>query len=169
MLRVRALALARVCKATGARLVLISGARDNPALHEVAPFMTRVPWSLEGVGAALAAADVAIAPLDEGPYAQGKCAYKLLQYAATGLPVVGSPTGANALALSRFDGLAARPDIDGARIGLIGHSEGGIFAPMAMQDGARAGLRAMTVHVRFLDSGHAGSGLPRCARDRDRR
>ncbi|RZJ04819.1 MAG: alpha/beta hydrolase [Brevundimonas sp.] len=37
-----------------------------------------------------------------------------------------------------FDGLAARPDIDGARIGLIGHSEGGIFAPMAMQDGARA-------------------------------
>lgn len=37
-----------------------------------------------------------------------------------------------------FDWLAARPDIDPARIGLIGHSEGGIFAPMAMQDGAHA-------------------------------
>ncbi|HEY0102201.1 MAG TPA: alpha/beta hydrolase [Brevundimonas sp.] len=34
--------------------------------------------------------------------------------------------------------LAARPDIDRARIGLIGHSEGGVFAPLAIQDGARA-------------------------------
>lgn len=101
-------ALARVCRATGARLVLISSPQDNPALHEVEPYLTRVPWSLDGVGAELAAADVAIAPLDDGPYAQGKCAYKLLQYAASGLPMVGSPTGANAVALNRFDGVAVR-------------------------------------------------------------
>lgn len=37
-----------------------------------------------------------------------------------------------------FDWLAARPEIDRARIGLIGHSEGGTFAPLAMQDGAAA-------------------------------
>lgn len=37
-----------------------------------------------------------------------------------------------------FDWLAARPDIDRTRIGLIGHSEGGVFAPLALQAGADA-------------------------------
>lgn len=37
-----------------------------------------------------------------------------------------------------FDWLTARPDIDRSRIGLIGHSEGGTFAPLAMQDGVQA-------------------------------
>lgn len=36
-----------------------------------------------------------------------------------------------------FNGLAARPDIDAARIGLIGHSEGASFAWIAMKDGLR--------------------------------
>jgi glycosyltransferase involved in cell wall biosynthesis len=54
----------------------------------------------------LAGADVAIAPLDDSPFSRGKCAYKLLQDAATGLPVVGSPVGANRLALQRFAGVA---------------------------------------------------------------
>lgn len=36
-----------------------------------------------------------------------------------------------------FDGLAARPDIDPERVGLIGHSEGAIFANLAMDDGLR--------------------------------
>lgn len=42
-----------------------------------------------------------------------------------------------------FDWLSARPDIDRARIGLIGHSEGGTFAPMAMQNGAKAAWLVM--------------------------
>jgi uncharacterized protein len=42
-----------------------------------------------------------------------------------------------------FDWLAARPDIDRTRIGLIGHSEGGTFAPMAMRDGADAAWLVM--------------------------
>lgn len=36
-----------------------------------------------------------------------------------------------------FEGLAARPEIDRTRIGLIGHSEGAIFAHLALQDGLR--------------------------------
>ena len=36
-----------------------------------------------------------------------------------------------------FDGLAARPDIDPARVGLIGHSEGATVAHLAMDDGLR--------------------------------
>jgi len=45
-------------------------------------------------------------PLEDTPFARGKCAYKLLQYAAAGLPAVGSPVGANRQALERFDGFA---------------------------------------------------------------
>lgn len=39
-------------------------------------------------------------------------------------------------AAAAFAFLAARPDIDAARIGLIGHSEGGTVAPLVAQDGA---------------------------------
>ncbi|KQY84993.1 hypothetical protein ASD25_08335 [Brevundimonas sp. Root1423] len=42
-----------------------------------------------------------------------------------------------------FDWLSARPDIDRSRIGLIGHSEGATFAPLAMQDGAQAAWLVM--------------------------
>lgn len=100
-------ALTQVCERTGAQLLLISGVADNAAFNVLGPSLKRVPWSLTTVSAALASADVAIAPLKDSVYARGKCAYKLLQYAATGLPIVGSPVGANALALTRFDGLQA--------------------------------------------------------------
>ena len=52
------------------------------------------------------AATSASVPSRDTPYARGKSAYKLLQYAAAALPVVGSPVGANALALERFAGIA---------------------------------------------------------------
>jgi glycosyltransferase involved in cell wall biosynthesis len=39
--------------------------------------------------------DVGIMPLKDSPFARGKCAFKLLQYMAVGLPVVASPVGAN--------------------------------------------------------------------------
>lgn len=39
-------------------------------------------------------------------------------------------------AAAAFAFLAARPDIDAARIGLIGHSEGGTVAPLVARDGA---------------------------------
>lgn len=42
-----------------------------------------------------------------------------------------------------FDWLSARSDIDRSRIGLIGHSEGATFAPLAMQDGAQAAWLVM--------------------------
>lgn len=92
---------------TGASLTLISGPDDNAALKSIHHFVNRVPWRIETFASHLASADVAIAPLDDSPYSRGKCAYKLLQYAASGLPIVGSPVGANDLALQRFRGLAA--------------------------------------------------------------
>lgn len=101
-------ALLEIHQRTGAMLTLISGPQSNPVLDPLGAMIRRVPWSLGTFASALTEADVAIAPLADTPYSLGKCAYKLLQYAATGLPIVGSPVGANEMALQRFDGLAVR-------------------------------------------------------------
>lgn len=97
--------LARLHDRTGARLTLISGPGERRDLAPLGHLVDRVAWDPATVPALLAMGDVAIGPLDDSPYARGKCAYKLLQYAATGLPMVASPVGANALALARFDGV----------------------------------------------------------------
>lgn len=54
-----------------------------------------VPWSSDTEAAAIAECDVGIMPLLDTPWEQGKCAYKLIQYMACGLPTVASPVGAN--------------------------------------------------------------------------
>lgn len=54
-----------------------------------------VTWSVETEAAAIAECDVGIMPLRDTPWEQGKCAYKLIQYMACGLPTVASPIGAN--------------------------------------------------------------------------
>lgn len=99
-------ALQEVHRQRGARVVLISGPRTH-GTPEFADFVRRVPWSPDGVAAVLAQADVAMGPLPDNAYTRGKCAYKILQYAATGLPFVASPVGANATAISRLGGIAA--------------------------------------------------------------
>lgn len=54
-----------------------------------------LPWSTKTEAAAIAECDVGIMPLLDTPWEQGKCAYKLIQYMACGLPTVASPVGAN--------------------------------------------------------------------------
>lgn len=105
-------ALAELNARLGARLTIISGPAGNPALAAVDGMVDRVAWSPESTSTEVARADVAIAPLTDSPWSRGKCAYKLLQYAAAGLPIVGSPVGANSLALERFDGLAVTDHAD---------------------------------------------------------
>jgi glycosyltransferase involved in cell wall biosynthesis len=105
-------ALLEVNRRTGALLTVISGPRDNPGFGPLNEMIHRIPWNISTFASAMAQADVAIAPLSDTPYSRGKCAYKLLQYAAAGLPVVGSPVGANKLALQRFDGLEAHTEDD---------------------------------------------------------
>lgn len=105
-------ALRRIHAQTGARLKLISGRNHNPELGGIAEFTDRVEWTPDAFERHLSGADIALAPLDDTPWSRGKCAYKLLQYAAAGVPMVGSPVGANALALDRFDGLSATSEDD---------------------------------------------------------
>jgi glycosyltransferase involved in cell wall biosynthesis/SAM-dependent methyltransferase len=52
-------------------------------------------WTADMEAAAIAECDVGIMPLRDTPWEQGKCAYKLIQYMACGLPTVASPIGAN--------------------------------------------------------------------------
>lgn len=55
-----------------------------------------VPWSETIEAQAIQSMDIGIMPLEDSPWARGKCSFKMLQYMATGLPVVVSPVGMNA-------------------------------------------------------------------------
>jgi glycosyltransferase involved in cell wall biosynthesis len=52
-------------------------------------------WSEATEVQALQLADVGIMPLEDTPWEQGKCGYKLIQYMACGLPAIGSEASAN--------------------------------------------------------------------------
>lgn len=54
-----------------------------------------IPWKSETEAAELAKAHVGVMPLKNTPWEQGKCGFKLIQYMATGLPVIGSAVGMN--------------------------------------------------------------------------
>jgi glycosyltransferase involved in cell wall biosynthesis len=67
-----------------------------------------VPWSVEEEVRVLHSMSVGIMPLADDKWARGKCAFKMLQYMAVGLPVIVSPVGMNRDVLERGDiGLAA--------------------------------------------------------------
>ncbi|MBI2505756.1 MAG: glycosyltransferase family 4 protein [Candidatus Latescibacteria bacterium] len=53
------------------------------------------PWSLEGEVEELRSFDIGLMPVPDDPWTRGKGGYKLLQYMASGLPVVTSPVGIN--------------------------------------------------------------------------
>jgi glycosyltransferase involved in cell wall biosynthesis len=54
-----------------------------------------VPWSEDGEATALASAHIGVAPMPDDPWTRGKCALKVIQYMAAGLPVISSPAGVN--------------------------------------------------------------------------
>lgn len=138
-------ALEEVCRSTGAVLTVISGPVEQPRSLDHHSFVRRVQWSHDTARAELAAADIAIAPLRDDEYSRGKCAYKLLQYAASALPMIGSPVGANRLALQRFEGTAATTRdewVDGL-VGLINESA------TVRERKARTGVVAVSEHYSF--------------------
>jgi len=55
----------------------------------------KLTWTAARRGEYLSACDIGLAPLPDNPFTRGKCSFKVLEYAAAGLPVVASPVGTN--------------------------------------------------------------------------
>jgi glycosyltransferase involved in cell wall biosynthesis len=102
-------ALLEVHRRTGARLTLVGTTR--PTLGPLETMVDRVAWSEDVQHAVLRTLDIGLAPVPDNPYTRGKCGYKILQYAAVGLPAVASPVGVNGPILAELGLPAARgPD-----------------------------------------------------------
>ncbi|WLW50644.1 glycosyltransferase [Streptomyces sp. YU58] len=93
-------ALTEVHRSTGARVTLVG--TTTPRLGDLESFIDRIAWSPDSQRAALSGMDVGLMPLQATAYSRGKCGYKLLQYAAAGLPAVATPLGVNAELLGEF-------------------------------------------------------------------
>ncbi|MDR7359911.1 glycosyltransferase [Paeniglutamicibacter sulfureus] len=91
--------LLRLHSKIGLRLTVISS--GDTALGGLEPMVDRIEWSPDNYKDELAKADIGIMPLVDNKWARGKCAYKLLQYGAAGLPMIGSPVGSNQTVLGR--------------------------------------------------------------------
>jgi len=91
-------------RTSGLRLSVISaGDRSLGALDVM---VDRIAWT-PTANDRLADHDFGIMPLPDDLWSRGKCAYKLLQYGAAGLPMIGAPVGANRAALAVMGGFAA--------------------------------------------------------------
>jgi glycosyltransferase involved in cell wall biosynthesis len=149
-------ALWEVHRQTGARLTLVGG--SAPGLGPLEAIIDRIPWSEPAQRRALATFDVGIMPLPDDAYSRGKCAYKLLQYGAAGVPSVGSPVGVNREVLTRM-ALPAPSD--------PGEWAEAILSLLALPDEGRAaaGARAHQVATRdfsydaWLGTWEAATGL----------
>jgi len=91
-LREIAPALAEAARRRPFRLLVVgaSGPVEVPGVEVV-----RRDWSLESEARDYASLDVGLYPLPDNPWTRGKCGYKALLYAASGVPCVASPVGVN--------------------------------------------------------------------------
>jgi len=78
-------------KQPGIRLRVIADFEFNLAHMEV----ENVPWSEDAEVRVLKECHVGIAPMKDNNWTRGKCALKVIQYMAAGLPVISSDVGAN--------------------------------------------------------------------------
>jgi glycosyltransferase involved in cell wall biosynthesis len=79
-----------------------------------------IPWTEASETTIIQSFDLGIMPLPNEPWARGKCAFKLLQYMACGIPIIASPVGMNKNVVLNTDGADANRN--GDKAGLLASS-----------------------------------------------
>lgn len=105
------LPLQRMAAAAPVRLVVVGG--KAPSIPGVEA--EEVTWQEETEVEHIRQFDVGVMPLPDTEWARGKCAFKLIQYMACGIPVVGSRVGANIDVVDAASGFLASTDDDWMR------------------------------------------------------
>lgn len=81
--------LEQLCNSLQARLRLI-GVDEHDFAH---PDVVLSRWSEDTEVRELAACDIGLAPMSDGPWERGKCGLKAIQYMASGVPVLAADVG----------------------------------------------------------------------------
>jgi glycosyltransferase involved in cell wall biosynthesis len=85
--------IADTCLKNGAEFHIICSASVQKFLDDTSVVFHE--WSLENEINFLGEFDIGIMPLEDNEFTRGKCAFKLIEYGAMGIPSVGSDIGAN--------------------------------------------------------------------------
>ena len=110
-LRDRLPVFAALTRNRGTRIVVRIVSSEGLSHPEVPTEFRR--WSEATEAAEVAAFDIGVSPLPDTPWARGKCATKLLQCMAAGVPVVADAVGAhNEIVRNGENGLLARTDAE---------------------------------------------------------
>jgi glycosyltransferase involved in cell wall biosynthesis len=62
-----------------------------------------ISWTEQIQYRQLKSAKLGLAPLDNSDWSKGKCAFKVLQYASAGIPIISSNEGVNSILIKQFD------------------------------------------------------------------
>jgi len=92
------------------------GTRDDPrfnslySTHPSIKLVKQINWKdTKKVAETIQKFDIGIMPLEDTPFNRGKCAFKILEYMACGIPAIASPVGQNKEVIQNFkNGLLAR-------------------------------------------------------------
>lgn len=80
------------------------------------PPFSFVPWEKDTETEWIRSFDVGLMPLDDTPWSRGKCSFKLIQYMASGIPVIASPVGMNKEVVTERNGFLADTTEDWHRL-----------------------------------------------------